>query len=1316
MLGLLFRRSVPTFLVFNLFVAISVSFERGQDHGIRSKTHLHEYSPPKYLAKQYSFLDIRDLPPNHYISVPFEKKQNIIKKLYGNQDSLQMESEGKIVPTVERDMNFEMNIRDSNLKSNGENTRKMNPNHLRYGDLKRAEDADQSVNELINSIIDDDKNLEMAMSDDAAYRKPTPSPSEHFDVTIDESAKNSVQNSFVHTKFVPEAAKGGGLQEASQVEPNDQTVDSSDGNSNGTRLAHSWSVQLDNADRADDGSHGSTSHSQNNGGNTEIVVEEAAGSNISSQIGNRFIAVTGKEDTILNVSSEAGDKVNNTFKESLKSSGSVLSIGGKKGIKSNNNNIIISNDDTKRFNLIHDATSHISMNNSLTVDNTNLGKQGDEETNNDDSNFSNKIHLVGEVKAVSSVPSNVTNVISSLQGEDNPTTIQDVAGLGNRAKNNSNTISSNKYFNEYGVGNGSHKSSSGNSNDSISNNGDVNVKIIEGLPNQDAQNGHLGCGNNSCISVDLGNTDNTLQQNGKDFIDIKQVENAATSSSFLKHRPNAFKILMEYFRKEMYLKQKLRRRLNALRKTGIEENAMKKSFTSAHEKLETQPTRPLTLRDFVADLFKLATENVSHKPNSQNILETKGFSRGKGELNRPVKADKSSGKLIVGPPRKVVLRPHNSVKAVKQSLPLRKTYITFLADFENVTAVAKEINGNITKIFQNAMNSNSQDGMVPEANASSALGLAEERIGKIIAQNEIFQNVVENDTSNTLTQSDTSNAKSKGVSNLLKGNAISMEGKVSATGQLGSKEIPNTTRRPLLNHGDAVLKIERVSNESNQKAKETFAYSTGETSPSEALYDFIHIKDSYMDSKTMMFKKALKSLEVSLSQDFFSFWMYHYRSLEEMGIKPEQLRSGIATVGSTGRLERVIKKALKGEIINILIVGGSISAGGGLERDRHDLHGIYYKAFVEWWKNTVTPITTSDLKLNVVAIGGTDSEYFSYCIKNYIQVQPDLVIWELAANDYRRYANREMDPAKPLEHLTRLLLTLSSHPALIFINFFRGDYYKTTLGQNCPDSEDEGGTRVAEYYKITSLSWRNIICSQIKNDLRPSNKGVKREFTPLTLRTLFSSDGYHPSLLGHAQCATLLISYIRSVFEEVVSREISRLDDGKAEDNSISNQNNLPKPIYSNVATPNNPMCWTLLTPNFYRQIENQLPGMRIIEANGFEFTNITCWPVRMDRLRCLKALHSDASLRIKFDVSRDVKNKSSTQTTDVAVISHNSFLGSARVWLDNDQYNAVNIDEPTGQRRTQANIIKRVLQTGSHVITIRSIAPGFCVSALAIR
>lgn len=653
------------------------------------------------------------------------------------------------------------------------------------------------------------------------------------------------------------------------------------------------------------------------------------------------------------------------------------------------------------------------------------------------------------------------------------------------------------------------------------------------------------------------------------------------------------------------------------------------------------------------------------------------------------------------------------MQPAKQSLPSRKADVTFLADFENVTEVAKEINGNITKIFQDAMNSNSQDAMGSEPSGSSVLGLAEERIGKIIAQNEIFQNLEENAESyasnkKATTSFENNNAISKGVSGPLEGNAISVEAKdpdgsntikVEAIGPVESNAIPNTARGPLVNHSKTISKEASPS--------------IGQTSPSEALYDFIHIKNSNMDSKTMMYKKGLKSLEVSLSQDFFNSWMYHYRSLEEMSVKPEQLRSGIATVGSTDRLERVIKKALKGERINILIVGGSISAGGGLERDRHDLHGIYYKAFVEWWKNTVTPITTSDLKLNVVAIGGTDSEYFSYCIKNYIQDQPDLVVWELAANDYRRYAGREMDPAKPLEQLTRLLLTLSSQPALIFINFFRGDYYETTPGQDCPDSEDEGGRRMAEYYKITSLSWRNIICSQMKTDMRPSN-GVKREFTPLTLKTLFSSDGYHPSLLGHAQCATLLISYIRSVFEEVVSREISRLDDGKPDVNSISNKSNLPQPIYSDAVAPN-PMCWTLITSDLHRQIENQLPGMRIIEANGFEFTNVTRWPVRMDRLRCLKALHSDASLRIKFDVSREVNNKPSTQTTDIAVISHNSFLGSARVWLDNDQYNAVNIEEPAGQRRTQVNIIKRVLQPGSHVITIRSITPGFCVSALAI-
>lgn len=457
------------------------------------------------------------------------------------------------------------------------------------------------------------------------------------------------------------------------------------------------------------------------------------------------------------------------------------------------------------------------------------------------------------------------------------------------------------------------------------------------------------------------------------------------------------------------------------------------------------------------------------------------------------------------------------------------------------------------------------------------------------------------------------------------------------------------------------------------------------------------------DDLNMIYRDELKSLEISLSRDFMSGWIYYQRTLDEIGITPNMLRSGIANLGSPQRLKSVFKKALAGADINVLVVGGSISAGGGLEKDRGNVEGVYHKAFSDWWNNTVTPITTSELKINTVAIGGTDSEYFSYCIKNYMRSLPDIVIWELAANDYKRYQGRDFAPAKPLEQLIRIILGLRSNPALILANFFRGNYYKTAVGQDCPDSEDEGGESIAQYYKLTSLSWRNVICSQ-------------EDGKDLELKKLFSSDGYHPSLLGHAQMSALLISYFKGVFEQTISQEMILLRNRtlqKEEDDILPS---LAKPMYDDPVTPK-PLCWTLLTPDYGQKLRNTLPDLEFTEAAGFQFANVSHWPIRRDRLRCLKAIQTGAMLKMRFIVpySENKDENRGNSKRELAVTTHNSFGGMGTLWVDGDQNAARIIKEKTGQRRTQVDVLTRSLTPGVHTVTVYALQPGFCLSAVAV-
>ena len=77
----------------------------------------------------------------------------------------------------------------------------------------------------------------------------------------------------------------------------------------------------------------------------------------------------------------------------------------------------------------------------------------------------------------------------------------------------------------------------------------------------------------------------------------------------------------------------------------------------------------------------------------------------------------------------------------------------------------------------------------------------------------------------------------------------------------------------------------------------------------------------------------------------------------------------------------------------------------------------------------------------------------------------NLVIWELAANDYHRYKSEEHPPLQPLEQFTRQILSYDAEPAVIFSNFFIKNKWDDDQMANCRNFEDEGGNAFSLYSK-----------------------------------------------------------------------------------------------------------------------------------------------------------------------------------------------------------------------------------------------------------
>ena len=439
-----------------------------------------------------------------------------------------------------------------------------------------------------------------------------------------------------------------------------------------------------------------------------------------------------------------------------------------------------------------------------------------------------------------------------------------------------------------------------------------------------------------------------------------------------------------------------------------------------------------------------------------------------------------------------------------------------------------------------------------------------------------------------------------------------------------------------------------------------------------------------------------------LNKDPLESWFYKYQSLQALGLNSTMLRNGLVNAGSIDRLKNVMERALKGEDITLSIVGGSISAGGGLYKDEGSIAGLYYKGVVDWWNKVITPLTGSEMKVNNVAIGSIGTDYFSFCLRSHVSNDSNIIIWELSGNDYNRYLKTPTKGAKPLERLSRMALQLPRDPAIIYVNFFKGVDYKKSK-RNCPNFEDQGEDIIAHYYKIPSLSWRAMVCESLINQ------------NPLfTLKTLFCKDQYHPSLLAHAQMALLLILHLRHVMRSVL--QYANAHDGFLP--NFASFYNIPAPLFVGLETPS-PLCWTLITPDFKESISNTL-GVNVLDENGFKLEYATNFPIRFDRVICWKAEKVGGLMKIQITLpeATNAKQQRTKLKYEIAITTHTRFGGKAEVWLDQRPDNPMVIQEgrpnDTG-KRTQVDQITQNAEPGVHTLNFKATKEGFCLASIMI-
>ena len=107
------------------------------------------------------------------------------------------------------------------------------------------------------------------------------------------------------------------------------------------------------------------------------------------------------------------------------------------------------------------------------------------------------------------------------------------------------------------------------------------------------------------------------------------------------------------------------------------------------------------------------------------------------------------------------------------------------------------------------------------------------------------------------------------------------------------------------------------------------------------------------EGKLTEYSVRIEKFKVLLNQDPFHVWSYKskWNKLSDLRLN-NNLMSRAIQLGDPIRFRNVLVKALKGEQINLIVIGGSNSAGGKLGEDEGNLDGIFFNVFSDWWNNT----------------------------------------------------------------------------------------------------------------------------------------------------------------------------------------------------------------------------------------------------------------------------------------------------------------------------------------------------------------------------
>lgn len=394
-----------------------------------------------------------------------------------------------------------------------------------------------------------------------------------------------------------------------------------------------------------------------------------------------------------------------------------------------------------------------------------------------------------------------------------------------------------------------------------------------------------------------------------------------------------------------------------------------------------------------------------------------------------------------------------------------------------------------------------------------------------------------------------------------------------------------------------------------------------------------------VENKDLNTSSIIERLEDALYKGFDEVWPFikQFPTVSDLRVQRSDLYQGIVNEGpwTEYSLRKIIEKVINGEKIHVLIVGESISAGAnlGCRNNRR----TYHYGMVMWWLKTITVATGSRLKRHQVAVGGVATNYFDRCWKEYLHQNEtfDLLIWEFAFNDATA-----INQSKSIERFTISVANLQDIPGLLFVSFFRKNFFEHFASRKesnpCDIVMEEVNKRhekhevvienIAKYYGVTLLDLERSTCM-----------ALQRNSSALGIQHMFNID--HPSYLAHAQMTFILIHYLRRNFANIVQKlklemnkelkndmkkqaekhkekpsgfkRLIRMSIGSGEKKRNGAKLHLkpgkkiiPMALYlsnSEAQFNDEPICWTAILPNIHKKAKHDLFDLNTKYSKSFK-------------------------------------------------------------------------------------------------------------------